>query len=65
MPEPLHVSVDPLICDGTGYCQRVVPDVFAVGDDAKAHVLLENPSEDLRELVEEAATLCPTRAIRY
>ena len=61
----LNVKVDPLICQGTGYCVRLAPDVFEVGDDRVAHVLDAHPSSDRTELMEEAATLCPTRAITY
>lgn len=61
----LHVQVDPLICQGTGYCVRLAPDVFALGEDDKAHVLQPHPDPGQAELMEEAATLCPTRAITY
>ena len=44
---------------------RLAPDVFDVGDDNKAHVLDPHPDPERRELMEEAATLCPTRAITY
>ena len=65
MSRELHVRVDPLICQGTGYCVRLAPDVFALGDDARAHVLEPHPGADREDLMEEAATLCPTRAITY
>ena len=61
----LHVQVDPMICQGTGYCERLAPDVFEVGDDNKAHILQPHPEPGHQELMEEAATLCPTRAITY
>lgn len=61
----LHVRVDPLICQGTGYCVRLAPDVFAIGDDGKAHVVERHPAAEREDLMEEAATLCPTRAITY
>jgi ferredoxin len=61
----LHVVVDPLICQGTGYCVRLAPDIFAIGDDAKANVLEPHPAAEREELMEEAATLCPTRAITF
>jgi ferredoxin len=66
MPDPgLHVKVDPLICQGTGYCVRLAPDVFELGDDETAHVIDPNPADDRAELMEEVATLCPTRAITH
>ena len=65
MSSPLHVRVDPLICQGTGYCQRLAPGVFEVGPDRVAQVIEPHPPADLEELMEEASTLCPTRAITY
>ena len=66
MSDPrLHVKVDPLICQGTGYCVRLAPDVFEVREDKVAHVIEPHPAADRAALMEEAATLCPTRAITY
>lgn len=66
MSDPrLHVRVDPVICQGTGYCVRLAPDVFELGQDQTARVLNAYPNEDRAELMEEAATLCPTRAITH
>lgn len=64
-PEQLHVTVDHQQCQGVGYCERVAPRVFRLGDDARAHVIDSHPPESERGAVEEAATLCPSRAIRY
>ena len=63
--EQLHVTVDHLQCQGVGYCERVAPRVFRLGDDALAHVIDKHPPESERDAVEEAETLCPSRAIRY
>ena len=63
--EQLHVSVDQQQCQGVGYCERVAPNIFRLGEDAKSHVINVHPPESERAAVEEAATLCPSRAIRY
>lgn len=63
--EQLHVSVDHQMCQGVGYCERVAPAVLELGDDGRSHVLEVHPPESERAVVEEAATLCPSRAIRY
>ena len=63
--ERLHVTVDHQQCQGVGYCERVAPQVFRLGDDAVSHVIDSHPPESERAAVEEAATLCPSRAIRY
>ena len=66
MSDPrLHVRVDSLICQGTGYCVRLAPAVFEFGDDETAHVINPYPADDQAELMEEVATLCPTRAITH
>lgn len=41
----------------------ICPEVFEMGDDQLAHVINENPSEELHERVKEAADACPTGAI--
>ena len=60
----LHVRIDAQICQGTGYCARVAPSVFEAGDRT-GRVVEPHPDDDLADLIEEAATLCPTRAISY
>ncbi len=61
----LHVKVDPVLCQGTGYCVRLAPDVFELGEDQIAQVLTAYPDDDRAEVMEEAAILCPTRAITH
>ena len=63
--EQLHVTVDHQQCQGVGYCERIAPHVFQLGDDDLSHVIDSHPPDDERAAVEEAATLCPSRAIRY
>ena len=64
MTDGLHVRIDAKICQGTGYCVRVAPAVFDLGEEVGA-VLDQHPADDQQPLLEEAATLCPTRAITY
>jgi ferredoxin len=42
---------------------QVCPEVFEVRSDGYLYVLIEEPGEELREKVEQAADLCPTAAI--
>ena len=63
--EQLHVSVDQQMCQGVGYCERVAPGIFRLGEDGVSHVIDIHPPESERATAEEAATLCPSRAIRY
>ena len=59
----MKVVVDFDCCVSTGSCTRVAPEVFEIRDDGFLYVLQEEPSEDLRAKVAEAAELCPTGAI--
>ena len=59
----MRVIVDQDLCEGNAVCQQHAPEVFQVGDDDKARVLLE-PGEALRAKVELAVKRCPRHAIR-
>jgi len=59
----MKVSVDFNVCASTGSCVQVCPEVFEVRADGYLYVINENPGEDLRDKVEQAADLCPTAAI--
>ena len=61
----LHVKIDKLICQGTGYCVRLEPEIFAIGADDLVEVLVGKPDAKYADVLEEAAVLCPTRAITY
>ena len=39
----LHVKIDKLICQGTGYCVRLEPEIFVIGDDDLGEVLIDKP----------------------
>jgi len=52
-------------CIAAGQCVLSAPDVFDQNEEDGIVILLaENPSDDLTDNVEEAAALCPGRAIR-
>jgi ferredoxin len=51
------------LCQSNALCMNAAPEVFEVRDDGYLYVLQEEPGEDLRSKVEEAARLCPTQAI--
>lgn len=58
----MRVVVDENLCEGNARCVVSAPEVFALQDD-QAHVLIEQPGDDLRGKVEQAVRLCPRRAI--
>jgi ferredoxin len=57
------VTVDYDLCASTGSCMQICPEVFEVRSDGYLYILQDEPAEDLRQKVEEAAELCPTAAI--
>ncbi|MGC1676723.1 MAG: ferredoxin [Candidatus Binataceae bacterium] len=59
----MKVVIDLKLCEGNQRCQESAPEVFEVRDDDKAHLLLENPPERLREKVKLAIKMCPRQAI--
>jgi ferredoxin len=60
----MRVVVDRELCEGNGVCARVIAEVFRVGDDDQAEVLIERPDQLLHARVEAAARGCPRQAIR-
>ncbi|HSH23410.1 MAG TPA: ferredoxin [Acidimicrobiales bacterium] len=59
----MRVVVDFNRCINSGSCTRSAPTVFQIRHD-QLDVLQEEPPEELRAEVEEAADYCPTAAIR-
>ena len=59
----MKVTVDYDLCASTGSCMQICPEVFEVRSDGYLYILQDEPAEDLRQRVEEAAELCPTAAI--
>ena len=55
-----RISIDRSLCNGTGVCEALAPDVFELDDDGLA-VLRTAVSED--EAVQEACDSCPMGAI--
>jgi ferredoxin len=59
----MRVVVDSDLCEGNAVCMKVCPEVFVVGDDDQAHLLIQEPGEDLREKIEAAIRRCPRQAL--
>jgi len=59
----MRVVVDFDLCESNALCMGAAPEVFEVRDDDFLYVLQDNPPEELRAKVEEAAHLCPKQAI--
>jgi ferredoxin len=59
----MRIAVDHQLCEGNGECMKLAPEVFVVGDDDRAHLLLERPGDALRAKVEAAVRRCPRQAL--
>ncbi|MHB1533636.1 MAG: ferredoxin [Acidimicrobiales bacterium] len=59
----MRVVVDFDRCESNALCMAAAPEVFEVRDDDFLYVLQEQPPEELRAKVNEAARSCPTQAI--
>lgn len=59
----MRIVVDHDLCEGNAVCVRVAPEVFAVGDDDQAQVLLMNLPESQRGNIEAAVARCPRQAL--
>jgi ferredoxin len=59
----MRVVVDFDKCKSNALCMAAAPEVFEVRDDGYLYILQEEPPEELRAQVVEAAQRCPTGAI--
>lgn len=59
----LQIEVDFSRCESHGECALAAPEVFEVDDDNFLQILVEEPGEELRGKLEQAARACPTQAI--
>ena len=57
------VVVDFDLCESNAICMGIAPEIFEVRDDDFLYVLDEEPGEDKRGIVEDAAMRCPKQAI--
>lgn len=59
----MKIVVDYDLCEANALCMEAAPEVFRVEEDDTLTVLIEEPGDELRAKVEEAARLCPRQAI--
>jgi len=59
----MRVVVDYDLCESNALCMAAAPEVFEVREDDFLYVLQDEPPEELRSKVEEAARRCPKQAI--
>jgi ferredoxin len=59
----MRPKVDESLCIGDGICADICPEVFEMRDDNLAHVINDEPGEDLYDRIREAVDACPAVAI--
>jgi ferredoxin len=59
----IRVVVDRDVCQDHGQCVFAAPQVFELDEEGTLVVLQEEVDESLRDVVEEAADVCPVQAI--
>jgi ferredoxin len=59
----MKVSIDKGACIGCGACEAVCPEVFRLGDDGLAEILVTDITSELEDSVRDAADSCPVSAI--
>jgi ferredoxin len=57
----IHLDAD--LCQGHAMCELEAPDVFRVPKRGVVEILDPQPSDELRDAVELAVDMCPTRAL--
>jgi ferredoxin len=60
----MRVFVDPDLCMGCGVCESIAPDIFVLGDELHAKVILDPISDKYLFVIEEAIAECPEVAIK-
>jgi ferredoxin len=61
----IGIKVDPTRCDGFGDCVMAAPDIFALGDDGRAKLIVREVGVQRFEEVRRAAYNCPASAIEF
>jgi ferredoxin len=59
----MKIHVDLERCTGHGFCEGIAEDIFEVKPEGWVELIEPSPSEDRRDDVEEAVSVCPTRAL--
>ncbi|HET7397397.1 MAG TPA: ferredoxin [Intrasporangium sp.] len=59
----MRITIDSDKCCGYGDCVLAAPDVFDIGDDNVAYVLVGDPGPELQDQAAQGAAACPVEAI--
>ena len=60
----MRIVLDLTLCDGHTLCAAAAPELFGIGEDDKAHLILEGDlGPECSSQVHQAISMCPMRAI--
>jgi ferredoxin len=59
----MRIEIAGTRCSATGFCAQLAPEIFHLATEPPVRVAQENVKHQDKELYEEAAEMCPTRAI--
>jgi ferredoxin len=59
----MRLVVNRELCESNGACVRTAPDMFAIDEDDKMHLLVEHPAKNQLEKAEAAVRRCPRHAL--
>lgn len=59
----MQATVDKDLCIGCGLCAETCPEVFEMGDDMIAKVIVAEVAAALKDSAQAAADACPVEAI--
>ncbi|MGX9792986.1 ferredoxin [Mycobacterium sp. MMS18-G62] len=60
----MRVEVDRDLCESNAVCVGIAPDIFDLGDDDLARVLVDEVPQGRVDEVREAVGLCPKIALK-
>ena len=60
----MRVEVDRDLCESNAVCVGIAPDIFDLGDDDLARVLVDEVPQGREDGVREAVGLCPEIALK-
>jgi len=59
----MKIVVNRDLCESNGVCVRRAPEVFAVDEEERLQVLMEQPGPELADKVKQAVKRCPKAAL--
>ncbi|EHB57867.1 ferredoxin [Mycolicibacterium vinylchloridicum] len=58
-----RIELDEDLCQGHAMCELEAPDIFTVPKRGPVEIVDPEPPDDMRDDVERAIEMCPTRAL--